>query len=85
MDMEEIENRLIKVIAECDGQLPSGQLADMRELTEAGEPGVALENLCTQLYEYGVWLDLATLRQIAEIGKAMGVEPRYWELLEVRE
>jgi hypothetical protein len=26
----------------------------MRELVDAGEPGIALENLCTQLYEYDV-------------------------------
>jgi hypothetical protein len=45
----------------------------MRSLVEAGEPGIALENLCTQLHEYDVSVpqDLAT--ELGDLAGAMGL------------
>ncbi|WP_146653397.1 MafI family immunity protein [Labilithrix luteola] len=50
----EVERRLNVVLTNASGLLPEGQLDGMRELVAHGEPGVALETLWTQLYEYDV-------------------------------
>ena len=44
-----------------------------------GERGIALENLCTQIYEDDVLAARDVLGRIAPVGKAMGLESKYWE------
>jgi hypothetical protein len=50
----------------------------MLDLTRAGEPGVALENLCTQLEEYEIAISLALYDEIRLLGKAMQISETYW-------
>jgi hypothetical protein len=54
---------------------------DCRDLTLAGEPGVALENICTQLFEYGVAVGPELLDQIREVGQTTNVDAKYWRRL----
>lgn len=82
MEMQDIENQLVAVISGFAGQLPGEQITEMQELARAGEPGIALENLCTQLYEYDVVVSRDRLNQLSLLGKAMGTKPTYWEQLE---
>ncbi len=45
------EATLLELLEQCRGLgVPSSEIDDMSALTKAGEPGVALENLCTQLF-----------------------------------
>ena len=53
-DLRQVEARLARVLESATGLLPQTELRQMCELVSAGEPGVALENLCTQLYEHDV-------------------------------
>lgn len=76
-----LEPRVLRVIAMCRGLIPHEQLDEMDGLVRAGEPGVALEHLSTQLYEYDAILDKAILEQIELLGKAMGLDPKYWSRL----
>jgi hypothetical protein len=76
-----LETRVLGVLAVCRGLLPDEQLDEMGQLVRAGEPGVALENLSTQLYEYDVPVEQATLEQIESLGKTMGLDPKYWARL----
>jgi hypothetical protein len=76
-----LETRVLGVIAMCRGLLPQEQLDQMDQLVRAGEPGVALENLSTQLYEYDVPMEQATIEQIASLGMGMGLDPKYWRRL----
>lgn len=82
MDMQQIENKVIMLLAAFEGSLPGQQLSEMRELAEAGEPGIALENLCTQLYEYDVIVSHERQQEIALVGKAMGIAESTWQKLE---
>ncbi len=50
-------------------------------LTEAGEPGIALENLCTQLFEYDVTITVSIQERLAMLGRAMGLEESQWNKL----
>jgi hypothetical protein len=65
----------------CRGLVPQEQLDDMGQLARAGEPGVALENLATQLYEYDVTVEQGTLEEIESLSKAMDLDPKYWARL----
>jgi hypothetical protein len=53
-------------------------------LNDAGEPGVALENFCTQLYEYDIPVLAEVLDELRLLGRSMGLEERYWTLLSVK-
>lgn len=57
-------------------------LAEVRDLIEHGEMGVALENLCQYLYEYDVALRLEDLEVIRAITDAMKMPRSTWEVLE---
>jgi hypothetical protein len=46
------------------------------ELVQAGEWAIALENLCTQLYEYDVIVADETLTAIRAVACDIGVEDR---------
>jgi hypothetical protein len=76
-----IETEVIALIAAFDGLIPPNQLQDMRDLNAAGEPGVAFENLCSQLFEFDVEVNAAQYSQIRKVGLAMGIKTKYWERL----
>ncbi len=84
MILTPLETRVVGVIAMCHGLVPKEQLDDMDQLVRAGEPGVALENLAMQLYEYDVAVEQSTLEEIRSLSEAMGLDPSYWTRL-VRE
>jgi hypothetical protein len=75
------ETRVLRVISMCRGLVPEEQLNDMSQLVRAGEPGVALENLATQLYEYDVTVEREIIEQIESLGTAMGLDAKYWSRL----
>lgn len=81
MDMQAIEDKLVAIIVGFERELPAAQVAEMQELAKAGEPGIAFENLCTQLYEYDVAIDSARLEMIAEVGRFMGIDDSFWQNL----
>jgi hypothetical protein len=78
MELREIEDALVRAIGEFSRQLPLEQLDNMRELAKAGEPGIALENLLTQIAEYEVAVAPAMLESLEKLGLAMGIDPKYW-------
>jgi hypothetical protein len=83
MDMQTIEQLLLRVIQTYAGQFPAEQAKEMADLVRAGEAGIGFENLCTQLYEYDVSVDDGTLSQLKDIGSHMGLKPKYWERLKM--
>jgi hypothetical protein len=83
MKLEEIETLLETILGEAKGWIPSDQLADMVELVHAGEPGVALENFCSQLFEFDVVVPFDFRERLRRLGEQMGVAHDYWERLAV--
>lgn len=81
MNMQMIEQLLLRVIQTYAGELPAEQAKEMADLVRAGEAGIGFENFCTQLYEYDVSVDNGTLSQLKDIGGHMGLESKYWERL----
>ncbi|WP_437779231.1 MafI family immunity protein [Sorangium sp. So ce1097] len=78
MELIEIERRLQHLLNQFGADLPPEQIEDMKELIQAGEPGVALENYCTQLFEYDVAVPSDIVNELEELGRAMGIHEKYW-------
>lgn len=85
MTLAEIEERVISIVARCDGLgVPEQHLTEVRSLVKAGEPGTAVENLCTHLLEYGAIVPGAILDELRLVGEAMGIREKYWKRIERR-
>ncbi len=82
MDFEEINGRLRGVLISVT-ELSSNDADQIEALISAGEPGIALENLCTQLSEYDIPVSSGIVRALADIGTEMGISSGYWERLDV--
>jgi hypothetical protein len=76
-----VEGEVTALITAFDGLIPPEQLQDMKDLTSAGEQGIAYENLYTQLFEFDIELSEVQLSSIRKVGLAMGIKPKYWERL----
>jgi hypothetical protein len=82
MTLEEIDLRLLDLLAQCDHLgIPADRVIDMKDLTRHGEPGIALENLCSELDEYDVAVPPALLAGLRERGTEMRIDESYWTRL----
>ena len=71
----EFDRRLHRVADAFVGTMPEKEVADFHFLIDAGEPGVGLENFCTQLDEYHVPVDADVLR-LNSAGPCWNTPPR---------
>jgi len=78
MDLRHIEERLAAVLRNAAGWLPGDQLAEVQSLVGAGEPGVALENFCTQLEEYDVAVPDDVASELRELAGMMRMKVPRW-------
>jgi hypothetical protein len=78
---DEAVGALRAVTVTVEDLLPSCDIRSIWELIDAGEPGVAFENLCTQLYEYEVTPDEPSREALAEIGTYFRSDTDLWERL----
>jgi hypothetical protein len=78
MDLKETEARLDAILVGAEGWLPSEQLAEMRGLVAAGEPGIALENFCTQLEEFDVVIPADVINELKVLAAGMGIALSPW-------
>ena len=69
------------LIMDAIGDLPENDVEHVEELVQVGEWQVALELLCTQVYEYEIKVDKELLKMIAALGRDVGVQNRYWKVL----
>jgi hypothetical protein len=78
MNLRDVERQLDAVLQGARGSLPEEHIAEMRSLVAAGEPGVALENFCTQLEEFDVLVPAETADELKRIADAMGMQLPPW-------
>jgi len=88
MNMKELERRFIALLSHLrmvDWRDGSGRvefiLTDTRDLIEHGEPVVALENICQNLYEFSVSISEQDLEEIKVFAKAMDMSDETWDFL----
>ncbi len=75
----DLEANLAQLLATASTGLRPESVANLHELVAHGEYGVALENLCEELYEWDIAVPADSLRQIVALGSGMGIDPSYWE------
>lgn len=78
---EPIEAMLRALIASFGHALPPDELAELHDLNDHREWGIALENLCVQLDEFDVEPTAVQLAQIQDAAEAMGLPPSTWDFL----
>ena len=76
--LHQVERRLVVVLRKAAGWLPQEQLAFMESAADHGEPGVAFENFCTQIYEYDVQVPEAMVHELAELAAMMEMTLPPW-------
>jgi hypothetical protein len=79
--LDDIESRLLHVLDRCTGLVEDDRLQGDRELTRAGEPGVALENLCEQLLDNDAIVPTDLVAELAKLGTAMELDEKHWKRL----
>jgi hypothetical protein len=83
MDWTDVEKRMGDIVYDLEGVLRPEEIAETRELVRAGECGIALENLCTQVSEHGISISRRSALAVAELGNLMGLDPGNWEDLSI--
>ncbi len=68
---------LRKVLATVRGTLPDEDVSNIGQLIDVGEWALAVEILCTQLYEYDIDVELETIQRIAAVGERLEVPAHY--------
>jgi hypothetical protein len=58
---------LRSVVIDCEESLPTADITTIWEFIDVGEPGLALETLCTQLDENEVRVSAETLSRLGEL------------------
>ncbi len=77
---DEVTARLHRAMDGATGLPPEG-IDQIETLIRMGEPLLAFEALCTQIDEFDISLDPGRVRQLKEVGLALGAEKRYSDLL----
>lgn len=77
----DIGNRLTELIRTFGGRLPDECIREYISLAEHNECAVALENLCTQLYEYDVVPTLGELTAVQELSDTLRLGKETWDFL----
>ena len=73
---------LRNILSEVRDRLPIVDQETVEELLNVGEPGVALEILCTQIYEHDIQVPPRIILGIAKIGEMIGLDNSYWLMLD---
>jgi hypothetical protein len=80
--MVEIEARLVALLESARGLgVPPDRLEDSISLAKAGEPGVALENFCSNLDDHEIAVSPGMLAAITELGTALHLDEKHWNRL----
>jgi hypothetical protein len=81
MNSQELEIRVLKVIDACGQLVPPQRLEGTRSIANHGEPGIALENLATQLEESNAHLGEELVIEIETLARAMRLKDGPWRQL----
>lgn len=82
MSTEDCEERVKAAAQARAAYLTQAELAEIIDLADHAEPGVAYEMLCNQLYEHGWPPSPRDLLELTELGGLMGLKPSALNLWE---
>ncbi len=67
------EPMIMAVLNEIKSSLPNKTVQNLTELIDHNEPGVALEVLCAQIFEYGLELSCVNKSNLKEAARLMNI------------
>ncbi len=73
---EELRSRLRAALAKAEG-LPCHNVEFIESLLSAGEEQLALDTLCTQIYEYDIEVSNALRAELEDVGSRLDVDVAY--------
>lgn len=80
---EDSANGLLRgVTISLESHLTQEDIEYIWESIDAGERVIALEDLCTQLYEHDAKLGRRAYEDLAELGRFYGISASLWEVLQ---
>ncbi len=77
-----LKDRLGALLEHAAHGLTESDKRNAKVLIEAGEPGIAFELICTQLYENDAEISLDLLQEIRGLAAALQLEDSTWGFLE---
>ena len=77
-DWDSFVGALRGIVIEAASKLPASDITAIWESIEGGEPGIAFEDLCTQMQEYEIHVDEETRKVLSEIEAYTGSAPQLW-------
>lgn len=80
MQKENIKNEILNLINNL-GLLPRNDINNILMFLDNNEFGVALDTLCSQLYENDIKISSIMYKNIEEIGKTMDMSDSTWTFL----
>ena len=76
-----VTSKLNELIDSTASAFPEGVVAHLRSLVNAGELGLALEELCAYIGEADYTLSLSHWKLIEQMGSTLGVDSSWWNAL----
>jgi threonine aldolase len=68
------EKEIVIIVKKFEGKLPPEDIKSIISLAEHSEWGQALDNLCTQIEEYNLFLSMNTFSKIEEMVREMNLD-----------
>lgn len=81
MNIKDLENELIALTSSISDELSASDSSNILEFIAVGEFPIALETLCTQIYEYEIPINEAFYEKVEFIGGQMNLPPTTWLML----
>ncbi len=75
------DHMLEEIMRLCGDAITSDDVQGVRDVMEGQEWEIALENLCTLIYEHEKDIPQQAYGMIVDLGSYLGIAPRYWEIL----
>jgi hypothetical protein len=75
----------MRVVLALEPALTPDETQQASDLIDVGEPGIAFELVCTQIYEHHAVVTQELRDSLQKLGTRIGVDPKYWRVLGVVE
>lgn len=78
-DFSKVESVIAAVLVDVSSAFPDDTVKNVQELLAHGEPGIALETLCTQLAEYEIEVSPDITTRLRAAACLMGISISDWD------
>jgi len=80
-DFDSVNRLLYESLNELRGKLIEKDYINAKVNIDVGEPGLALETICSQLYEYNIHIPKRIYDLLARAGQMMNMSEDLWKML----